>query len=151
MIHFTNNVLHSFLKDFKCDSISFCLHSHLLFPISRCSDNKVLVTTQVYWYKNKVTVPWISRILKRYKQNTISGDFIYLENYRSSHRRCSVKTAALKNFVKFHRKAHVLESVLRLQGCNFTKTPTQVFSCEICQIVKVTHFEEHLKTTASEN
>ena len=28
-------------------------------------------------------------------------------------------------------------------------TPTQLFSCEYCEIVKNTYFEEHLRTTAS--
>ena len=29
------------------------------------------------------------------------------------------------------------------------ETPSQVFSCEICDIFKTTYFEEHLRTTAS--
>ena len=29
------------------------------------------------------------------------------------------------------------------------KTPTQVFSCEYCETVKNTYFEEYLRTTAS--
>ena len=32
------------------------------------------VTTQVYRKENKKAVPWVSKILKRYKRNTISGD-----------------------------------------------------------------------------
>ena len=28
-------------------------------------------------------------------------------------------------------------------------TPTQVFSCEYCEILKNTYFEEHLQTAAS--
>ena len=36
------------------------------------------------------------------------------------------------------------------QVCHFTKkTPTQMFSCEICEIFKNTYFEEHLPTDAS--
>ena len=31
------------------------------------------------------------------------------------------------------------------------ETPAQVLSCEICEIVKNTYFEEHLRTAASEN
>ena len=31
----------------------------------------------------------------------------------------------------------------------FKKTPTQVFSCEICEILMSTYFEEHLRTAAS--
>ena len=36
--------------------------------------NEVVVTTQVYRKENKKTVPWVSKIPKKYKQNTISGD-----------------------------------------------------------------------------
>ena len=48
----------------------------------------------------------------------------------------------------------MLESLLiKLQalrhGTLLKKTPTQVFFCEICGIFKNTHFEEHLRTTAS--
>ena len=32
----------------------------------------------------------------------------------------------------------------------YKETPTQVFSCEICEIFKNTYFEEYLRTTASE-
>ena len=28
------------------------------------------------------------------------------------------------------------------------ETPTQVFSCEFCEIFKTAYFEEHLRTTA---
>ena len=35
-------------------------------------------------------------------------------------------------------------------GLQHKGTPTQVFSCEICEIFKNTYFEEHLRTTASE-
>ena len=37
-------------------------------------NNEVVVTTQVYRKENKKPVPWVSKIPKRYKQNTISGD-----------------------------------------------------------------------------
>ena len=38
------------------------------------------------------------------------------------------------------------------KACNFYKqeTPTQVFSCEYCEIFKNNYFEEHLLTAASE-
>ena len=53
-----------------------------------------------------------------------------------------MKKGVLKKFPKFHRKAPVSES-------HFLKkeTPTQVFSCEICEIFKNAYFEEHLRTT----
>ena len=37
-------------------------------------NNEVVVTTQVYRKENKKAVPWASKIPKRYKRNTISGD-----------------------------------------------------------------------------
>ena len=37
-------------------------------------NNEGVVTTQVYRKENKKAVPWISKIPKRYKRNTISGD-----------------------------------------------------------------------------
>ena len=38
-----------------------------------------------------------------------------------------------------------------LQACNLLKkTPTQVFSCEYCEISKNNYFEELLRTAASE-
>ena len=37
-------------------------------------NNKGVVTTQVYRKEYKKSVPWVSKIPKRYKENTISGD-----------------------------------------------------------------------------
>ena len=41
--------------------------------------------------------------------------------------------------------------VVSLQAWNFIKkdSNTEVFSCEIWEIIKNTYFEEHLRTTAS--
>ena len=68
--------------------------------------------------------------------------------FRSSHRRCSVKKGALNDFRYIHRKTPVLELE---NTCNFIKkeTPTQVFSCEYCEIFKNTYFEERLRTAGS--
>ena len=65
--------------------------------------------------------------------------------YKSSHRGCSVKKGVLKNFEIFTGKHRGLKT------CNFFKKrpPTQVFSCEYCEIFKNTYFEKHLRTTAS--
>ena len=54
-------------------------------------------------------------------------------DYRSSHRRCSVKKGVLRNFAKFIRK-HLC------QRLNFIKRESlaQVFSCEFCEISKNT-------------
>ena len=37
-------------------------------------NNEVVVTTQIYLKENKKAVPWVFKIPKRYKRNTISGD-----------------------------------------------------------------------------
>ena len=74
--------------------------------------------------------------------------------YRSIHRRCSIEEGVLENFANFTGK-HVSWShfVIKLQPLGpatiLKKTPTQVFSCEICEIFKNTYFEEHQRTTAS--
>ena len=43
----------------------------------------------------------------------------------------------------------LLNKVVSLQAWNFIlkKAPTQVFSCEIYEIIDNTYFEEHLRTT----
>ena len=52
-------------------------------------------------------------------------------------------------------KILVLESLFNkavgFQACNFIRkeTPTQVFSCEYCEVFKNTSFEEHLQMAAS--
>ena len=56
-------------------------------------------------------------------------------------------------FRNIHMKTTVLESLFNkvagLQACN-KETPTQVFSCEYCEIFKNTYFEERLRTSVSE-
>ena len=64
---------------------------------------------------------------------------------RSSHQKCSQKKRYSWKFDKFYRKTPVLESLFN----KVAETPTQVFSCEICQIFKKTYFEEHLRKTFS--
>ena len=54
---------------------------------------------------------------------------------------CSLKVR------KYLRKIPVLESVFN--EVTKKETPTQKFSCEICEIFKSPYFEEHLPTTAS--
>ena len=66
---------------------------------------------------------------------------------RSSYRKCSTeKKNVFKNFAKFN-------FLIKLLACNFIKkeTPTQVFSCEFCDISKNTFFTEHVWATASSN
>ena len=78
-------------------------------------------------------------------------------NFRSSHRRCSLKKGVLRKFSKFIGK-QLCQSLffnkvagLRPQACNFIRKETlaQIFSCEFCEIFKNTFFTEHLRTTAS--
>ena len=48
--------------------------------------------------------------------------------------------------VVFYKKG-----VLKLEACNYIKreTPTQLFSCEFCEIFRNSFFIEHLRTTHS--
>ena len=89
--------------------------------------------------------------------------FIY-----SSHRRCSLRKDALRNFAKFTGK-HLCQSLflnkgagrglhwvsflikLQAESCNFIEKETlaQVFSCEFCEISKNTFFTEYLWATSS--
>ena len=39
---------------------------------------------------------------------------------------------------------------MRLQDFRPKKNPTQMFSCEYCEIFKNTYFKKHLRTAASE-
>ena len=72
--------------------------------------------------------------------------------FRGSHRRCSVMVF-LKislNFAGKHLCWSLFNKVTHLRAFNFIKeTPTQVFSCEICDIFMNTYYEKHLRTTAS--
>ena len=81
--------------------------------------------------------------------------FNFFLKFRSSHRRCSVKEAVLKNFPIFTgkhlcRDLFLINKVAGLKACNVIKneTPTQVFSCEYCDIFKSIYFEEHQRRNA---
>ena len=72
---------------------------------------------------------------------------------RSSDRSCSVKKGFLKNFADFTGK-HLYVSLFLIklpEGLQLylKETPTQLFSCEICQIFEDTYFDEYLRTVAS--
>ena len=79
-----------------------------------------------------------------------------LRRFRSSHRRCSVKKGALRNFAKltgkdlcqslFFNKVAGLWPVTLLRK----ETLAQAFLCEFCKISKNTFSTEHLQTTASD-
>ena len=83
---------------------------------------------------------------------------------KSSHRRCTVKKTFLKNFLKIVLKnftiftgKHLCWSLflIKLQvwrPATLSKEAlTQVFPCKYCEIFKSTYFQEHLRTTASNN
>ena len=57
--------------------------------------------------------------------------------------RCSLK------FRKFHRSLFLIKLKFWGPATLLKKTPTQVLSCEICEIFNNNYFEEHLWTTAS--
>ena len=61
----------------------------------------------------------------------------------------SAKKDALKNFVKFKGKDLCWASFLIKLG-HKKGIPTQVFSCEFCEIFQNTFFTENLWTTAFE-
>ena len=62
--------------------------------------------------------------------------------FGSSHQRCSFKEAAFRKFAIFTGNACVRVSFL------WKETPTQVLSCEHCEIFKNTYFEEYLRAAA---
>ena len=59
----------------------------------------------------------------------------------------SFKKAVLKNFAIFTGKQLFWNPFFQLYQ---KETPTEVFSCEYCEIFKNTYFEEHLLTADSE-
>ena len=74
--------------------------------------------------------------------------------YRSSHRRCSEKQDVLRNFAKFTGK-HLWQRLFfnKVAGASsFIKkeTPTQVFSCEFCEITTNIFFYRTPRVAASE-
>ena len=76
----------------------------------------------------------------------------YLNYYRSSHRRSSLRKAVLKNFTKFTGK-HLCQCLflIKVAGRSPAKKETlvQVFSCELWKVFKNTFLTEHLWTTVS--
>ena len=68
--------------------------------------------------------------------------------FRSSHQRCS------ENKVFFPGKRlcwslFLIKLQSKGQQLYYKDTPTQMFSCEICETLKNTYFEQHLWTTGS--
>ena len=70
-----------------------------------------VVTTQVYRKENKKAVPWVSKIPKRYKRNTISGD---LHRSRKIASNFDIEIRAIK--AKYNKAGYprrFIESVIR--------------------------------------
>ena len=65
------------------------------------------------------------------------------------HRRCSIKKAVFQGFAIFTVK-HLCWSLflMKVQAlwAERIETPTQVFSCEYCEVSRNTYFEERLRT-----
>ena len=72
-------------------------------------------------------------------------------NSKNSYPRCSIEKAVFKNFEIFTGKRLCWSLLLiNLRASRpVTLTPTQVFSCEYCKVLKNTYFDENLQTTAS--
>ena len=56
------------------------------------------------------------------------------------------KKGVLQNFIKLTEKYMYISESLQIYQ---KEVPTQVFSCEICEIFKNIYFEEHMRTTSS--
>ena len=73
--------------------------------------------------------------------------------HRSSHRRCSIEKAVLKNFTIFTGK-HLCWSIIliKLQAQRpatlLNKTPTRVFPCGYYEVFKNTYLEENMRIAA---
>ena len=77
-------------------------------------------------------------------------------NSRSSHQRCSIEKAVLKNFAIFtgkhlHWSLFLIELQVWGPATVLKETPAKVFFCAYCEIFKNTYFQEKLQRTASLN
>ena len=76
----------------------------------------------------------------------------YPRRIRSCHRRCSIKKVFLKISQNSQEKTCSKVSFLvkfQASACNYIKkeTPAQMFSCQLCEIIKNIFFTEHLRAT----
>ena len=89
-------------------------------------------------------ISYLHQLLKLYMSQTKISI-----NSRSSHQRCSIEKAVLRNFSIFSGK-HLCWSLFLIQACNFIKRDSnKVFSCEYCEIFKNTYSKENLPRTTS--
>ena len=104
-------------------------------------------SNNVYFIKNKYF----------FKKNFFFSNLVLQQMNNHSHRRCYVEKGELKtssNFTGEHLCRSFFLIKLFVLGLQIyyrerLQHPTQLFYCEICEIVKNTYFEEHLWTTAS--
>ena len=74
-------------------------------------NNEGVATTQVYQKENKKAVPWVSKIPKRYKHNTISGD---LHRFRKTASNFDIEIRAIKaKYSKAGYPRRIIECVIR--------------------------------------
>ena len=106
-----------------------------------------------YWH-----IKWLNAKLIEYLKKRI---FKRLHNWAISfcssvkNQRWSIKKVVLKNLAIFTGITYVGVSLIKLQGFGpatlLKEAPTQMFSCEYCEIFKNIFFKEHLRETTSEN
>ena len=90
-----------------------------------------------------------------FSENGSQGDPIIIQKIQKQPPELLYKKAVLKYFSIFIGKdlcwSLFFNKVAGLQVRNFIKqTLTQVFSCEYCEILKNTYFEEHLRMAVSD-
>ena len=81
----------------------------------------------------------------------------YVATFRSSHRSCSVKKVFLKiSQISLENTCVRVSFLIKLKAWRpeclqlyQKETPTQLFSCKICEIFKNNYFKEYLSMTAS--
>ena len=76
-----------------------------------------------------------SNIFRVYRKRPLAWNGLIKIRNRSSHQRCSAKKVLLK-ISQVSQESFVLEFLFN------NETPTQVFSCKICEIFKTAYFEE---------
>ena len=115
-----------------------------------------LIVFMVYWAITYSEPFQTSKIESFVKIVTSKETNPLLRRFRSSHRMCSVKKGALRNFAKLTGKdlwqSLFFNKVAGLWPVTLLKKETlaQAFLCEFCEISKDTFSTEHLQTTASD-
>ena len=130
----------TFVLRYQLDITVTIFSKKVIFPEIMTS----LITLSRLFFKNSCNMAQRERKIFFYFKVVLS----FIVN-RSSHRRCSIKKAVLKNFVTF-TGSHLCWSLLliKLQAWSsatlLKETPKQVFSCEYYEMFKNSFFIEHL-------